>query len=90
MTSNGFQPRLNVATDDYYTSPPKDETKKSSDSRPTGKLLAPPPPPPSVFGCSPLSDLINIDGPTEAGLEVARDRGLVCEPPSRVPPRDFV
>lgn len=41
-------------------------------------------------GCSPLSDLINIDGPTEAGLEVARDRGLVCEPPSRVPPRDFV
>lgn len=41
-------------------------------------------------GCSPLSDLINIDGPTEAGLKVARDRGLVCEPPSRVPPRDFV
>lgn len=62
--------RLNVATDDYYTSPPKDETKKSSDSRPTGKLLAPPP----VSRWMLASDLINIDGATEAGLKGPRPR----------------
>lgn len=86
VTLNEFQPRFNVATDVQrllYVAPERRNEKKLG--QPIDRQIARPPP--SVWMLA--SDLINIDGPSEAGLNVARDRGL-SEPPSRVPPRDFV